>query len=58
MARVTSIRVEIAGERRADVTIEVSGGSESIEIQANAVQVDSNIWRHGDRQEPKAAQSK
>jgi len=41
MAKVTSVRVEIAGERRADVTMEVSGGSESVEIQANAVQVDS-----------------
>ena len=41
VAKVTSVRVEIAGERRADVTMEVIGGSESIEIQANAVQVES-----------------
>ena len=41
LARVTSIRVEVAGERRADVTMEVSGGSESVEIKANAVQVES-----------------
>ena len=40
-ARISSIRVEIAGERRADVTLEVSGGSERVEIQANAVQVES-----------------
>ncbi len=41
MTRVTSIRVEIAAERRADVMMEVSGGMESVEIRANAVQVES-----------------
>jgi len=40
-ARVTFIRVEIAGERRADVMMEVAGGIESVEILANAVQVES-----------------
>src|SRR5262245_13607968 len=40
-ARVTDVRVEVAGERRADVTLQVSGGSESVEIQANAIQVES-----------------
>jgi hypothetical protein len=40
-ARVTNVRVEVAGERRADVVMEVAGGAESVEIRANAVQVDS-----------------
>src|SRR5262245_49454005 len=40
-ARVTDVKVEVAAERRADVTLEVSGGSESVEIHANAVQVES-----------------
>ena len=41
LARVTSVQVEVAGERRADVSMEVAGGTESVEIQANAVQVES-----------------
>ena len=40
-ARVTEVQVAVAGERRTDVTLEVSGGSESVEISANAVQVES-----------------
>ncbi len=41
IGRVTWVRVEVAAERRADVVMEVTGGSESIDIQASAVQVDS-----------------
>jgi carboxypeptidase family protein len=41
MAKVTDVKVEIAGERRADVTLQVTGGSESVDIRANAVQVES-----------------
>ena len=37
LAIVTSVWVVIAGERRADVMMEVVGGSERVEIQANAV---------------------
>lgn len=40
-AKVTEAKVEVAGERRADVTLQVTGGSESVDIQANAVQVES-----------------
>src|ERR1041384_1955317 len=52
-ARVTDVKVEVAGERRADVkvevagegradvTLEVSGGAETVEISANAVQVET-----------------
>jgi Carboxypeptidase regulatory-like domain/TonB dependent receptor len=41
MSKVTDVKVEIAGERRADVTLQVTGGSESVDIRANAVQVES-----------------
>lgn len=41
MAKVTGAKVEIAGERRADVILQVTGGSESVDIRANAVQVES-----------------
>src|SRR6185369_9305405 len=40
-SRVTEVQVGVASERRTDVTLEVSGGSESVEISANAVQVES-----------------
>src|ERR1041384_8193161 len=40
-ARVTDVKVEVAGERRADVTLEVSGGAEAVEISRNAVQVET-----------------
>jgi hypothetical protein len=40
-ARVTDLKVEVASERRADITLQVSGGAETVEIQANAVQVES-----------------
>ncbi|MFY9554650.1 MAG: TonB-dependent receptor [Blastocatellia bacterium] len=40
-AKVTEAKVEVAGDRRADVTLQVEGGSESVDIQANAVQVES-----------------
>jgi hypothetical protein len=39
--RVTEAKVEVAGERRADVIMQVTGGSESVDIHANAVQVES-----------------
>ena len=40
-SKVTEVKVEVAGERRADVTLQVTGGSESVDIRANAVQVES-----------------
>src|SRR6266404_3589996 len=40
-ARVTEVQVAVASERRTDVTLEVSGGAQSVDIQANAVQVES-----------------
>ena len=40
-ARVTDLKVEVASERRADIALQVSGGAETVEIQANAVQVES-----------------
>src|SRR5688572_6144802 len=41
LAKVINVKVEVAGERRADVAMQVTGGSESVDIRANAVQVES-----------------
>jgi hypothetical protein len=40
-AKVTDVKVEVASERRVDVSLQVAGGIESVDITANVIQVET-----------------
>ncbi|HEU4388707.1 MAG TPA: carboxypeptidase-like regulatory domain-containing protein [Blastocatellia bacterium] len=39
--RVTDVKIEVASERRVDLTLAAAGGKEAVEIRANATQVET-----------------